>query len=69
MEDEEEEEGRLRGGVIDENVDYFQGSRELDLEERRAEQEGEKIIDEENVDDLVFGMRSVCGVHTPRKTR
>ncbi|EPT26496.1 DNA replication licensing factor, putative [Toxoplasma gondii ME49] len=55
--EEEDDQGRLRGGVLDENVDYFQGSRELDLEERRAEEEAEKIIDEENTEDLVFGMR------------
>ncbi|PFH37061.1 putative DNA replication licensing factor [Besnoitia besnoiti] len=57
VDEEDDDQGRLRGGVLDENVDYFQGTRELDVEERRAEEEGEKIIDEENADDLVYGMR------------
>ncbi|CDJ47175.1 hypothetical protein, conserved [Eimeria brunetti] len=41
----------------DENYDYLQATRRLDAEELQAEEEGERLIDENADDGFVFGMK------------
>ncbi|OEH74028.1 hypothetical protein cyc_05173 [Cyclospora cayetanensis] len=43
----------------DENYDYLQATRRLDADELQAEEEGERLIDDQGDDGFVFGMKSV----------
>ncbi|CDJ43754.1 hypothetical protein, conserved, partial [Eimeria tenella] len=68
-ESEEEREARISDPEIDEgeqeeedvpendeNYDYLQATRRLDADELQAEEEGERLIDEQADDGFVFGM-------------
>ncbi|CDJ61500.1 hypothetical protein, conserved [Eimeria maxima] len=54
IDDEEEEEDNQDN---DENYDYLQATRRLDAEELQAEEEGERLIDDNADDGFVFGMK------------
>ncbi|CDI75524.1 hypothetical protein, conserved [Eimeria praecox] len=54
---EEEEEEEEEAADNDENYDYLQATRRLDADELQAEEEGERLIDENADDGFVFGMK------------
>ncbi|XP_026190494.1 DNA replication licensing factor mcm2 [Cyclospora cayetanensis] len=68
-ESEEEEQARLSDPEFedvpddddlpenDENYDYLQATRRLDADELQAEEEGERLIDDQGDDGFVFGMK------------